>query len=93
MDHLRAATFLVGDGAFPSNKDQGYFTRRLMRKAIRYAFKLGISEHVCESVAESIITSYAMSYPYLREKRDEIITAMADEETKFNPSFNESNIP
>jgi alanyl-tRNA synthetase len=37
MDHLRVAVFLISDGASPSNKDQGYFTRRMLRRAIRFA--------------------------------------------------------
>ena len=37
MDHLRVVTFLIGDGAVPSNKDQGYFTRRMLRRAVRFA--------------------------------------------------------
>lgn len=42
MDHLRVVTFLIADGALPSNKDQGYFTRRMLRRAIRFARDLGI---------------------------------------------------
>jgi alanyl-tRNA synthetase len=46
-DHLRAATFLAVDGCVPSNKQQGYVMRRLMRRAILKAFNLGIEQNFC----------------------------------------------
>jgi alanyl-tRNA synthetase len=54
-DHLRAGVFLAVDGVTPSNKQQGYVLRRLLRRAIRYAFELGIEQDLCEKVAPIII--------------------------------------
>ncbi len=55
MDHLRVATFLTADGAPPSNKDQGYFTRRVLRRAIRFAGVLGVQENFCARIAEAVV--------------------------------------
>src|SRR5581483_7120360 len=49
-DHLRAATFLAVDGVTPSNKEQGYVMRRLVRRAIRFAFELGVEQNFLEQV-------------------------------------------
>ena len=53
-DHLRAATFLAVDGCVPSNKEQGYVMRRLLRRAIRYSFDLGIEQNFLEEVVPVI---------------------------------------
>lgn len=83
LDHLRAATFVIADGAFPSNKDQGYFTRRLIRRAVRYAHSLGVKENFAGKIAAGIVTVYADAYPYLKEKEAAIIAELDKEETKF----------
>lgn len=83
LDHLRAATMLIGDGIFPSNKDQGYFVRRLIRRAIRFSHKLGIKDNFCGTVAEAVISQYADAYPNLNEKREFILTELGKEEQKF----------
>ncbi len=87
MDHLRAATFLIADGAGPSNKDQGYYTRRLMRRAIRYAHHLGLRSSFCADVASAIVTEYAPSFPYLGSKLEEIKLVMSNEEEKFGKTL------
>jgi alanyl-tRNA synthetase len=84
LDHLRAATFLIADGALPSNKDQGYFTRRLIRRAVRFAHNIGINESFCGDVAKEVISVYADSYPRLKEKEQDIIKEFLNEEDKFN---------
>jgi alanyl-tRNA synthetase len=83
MDHLRAVTFLIGDDVLPSNKDQGYFTRRLLRRAIRFADTLGITQQSCTTLCAKVIESYASAYPALQEKRDAILSEVDKEEAKF----------
>ncbi len=82
LDHIRAATFLIGDGILPSNKDQGYFVRRLIRRAVRFARRLGAGA-VVRAAAEGYIDSYADQYPELQEKREMILAAIETEEGKF----------
>ncbi len=87
FDHLRAATFLIGDGVFPSNKDQGYFVRRLIRRAIRFSHKLGIKDAFCSPVAEAVISQYQEAYPNLLEKKDYILGEFTKEESKFRKTL------
>ncbi|MCK4635869.1 MAG: alanine--tRNA ligase [Candidatus Moranbacteria bacterium] len=83
MDHLRGATFLIGDGAIPSNKDQGYFTRRLIRRAVRFAHGLGVEKNFTKKIAEVVIGDYSEQYKNLVEKRDFILEEIDKEEKKF----------
>lgn len=87
LDHLRAATFLISDGATPSNKDQGYFTRRLIRRAIRFAHKLGIEGNFCGEIISSYIQVYQDAYPELQEKQELILEAVLTEEAKFQKTL------
>lgn len=87
LDHIRAATFLIGDGVFPGKKDQGYFVRRLLRRAIRYAGKLNITEPFAFELSQSVIIAHADAYPEL-EKQHEIITSeIRKEEEKFRKTL------
>ena len=83
LDHIRAATFLIGDGVLPGNKDQGYFVRRLIRRAVRFAKKLGAAQAIVRTVAETYIAQYGNAYPILAEKREDILKALETEEGKF----------
>lgn len=83
LDHIRAATLLIGDGVLPGNKDQGYFVRRLLRRAVRFARKLGAAQAIVRSVSEAYIDMYKEAYPNLDEKRELILSAIEAEETKF----------
>jgi alanyl-tRNA synthetase len=87
LDHIRAAAFLIADGAVPSNKDQGYFTRRLIRRSIRFAHKLGIAENFCADIAERVIAMYAEPYPDLAAKKPLILSECTEEEEKFRKSL------
>ncbi len=83
LDHLRATTFLISDEAIPSNKDQGYFTRRLIRRAVRYAHTLGITQNFCAEVASGFLETYAEHYPELRVHQERIYSELNKEEEKF----------
>lgn len=83
MDHMRASTHLIGDGAPPSNRDQGYFTRRMIRRTIRFAGTLGITEEFCARAAGAIIDTYGAGYPTLAEKRAVIQETIDIEEKQF----------
>lgn len=82
-DHLRAVTFLIGDGAMPSNTDQGYIVRRLLRRSVRLADRLGMPAGSLAEIAGGIIEQYRIPYPVLGEKSEQIVAAVAAEEEKF----------
>jgi alanyl-tRNA synthetase len=87
MDHLRAATFLIGDNAKPSNKDQGYFTRRLIRRSIRFAHRLGIVGNFCAEIARVVINEYKEAYPNLVADTEMIVQEMEREEEQFRKTL------
>jgi alanyl-tRNA synthetase len=87
LDHLRAVTFLIGDGVYPSNKDQGYFARRLLRRAVRYGNQLGIEDIVASPVADAFIDTYEEAYPNLSTSREKIIEILDAEEKKFRKAL------
>lgn len=77
LDHLRASVFLIEAGAVPSNKDQGYFTRRLIRRAIRFGRDLGINQNFCQQIAKN----------YIEDMEDNILSELDKEETKFRATL------
>lgn len=86
LDHIRAATFLIADGAVPSNVEAGYITRRLMRRAIRVAKKLGIENAFTHELG-AIYIAEADAYPNLGEHKAAIIDALQKEEEAFNKTL------
>lgn len=86
-DHLRAATFLAVDGVVPSNKEQGYVMRRLMRRAIRFAFDLGIDQNFMQELVPVIADLYHNDYPEVAENREKVIEVLAKEEKVFRQTL------
>ena len=86
-DHLRAATFLAVDGCVPSNKQQGYVMRRLLRRAIRYSFDLGIEQNFLQEIVPVVADLYHDDFPEVREKRDEVIAVLVKEEKVFRQTL------
>ena len=86
-DHLRAAVFLAVDGCVPSNKEQGYVMRRLLRRAIRYSFDLGIEQNFLEEVVPVIADLYEADFPEVKENREQIISVLVKEEKAFRQTL------
>ena len=86
-DHLRAAVFLAVDGCVPSNKEQGYVMRRLLRRAIRYSFDLGIEQNFLEEVVPVIADLYEADFPEVKENRKQIIAVLVKEEKAFRQTL------
>ncbi len=86
-DHIRGAVFMIGDGIMPSNTEQGYFVRRLLRRAVRYADVLGVPQGELAHLAESVIATYEDHYQNLRREHDTIVNAIKAEEEQFRKTL------
>lgn len=84
-DHMRTATFIIGDdrGVTPSNVDQGYVLRRLIRRAVRHGMKLGMPEGFTGQIAQVIIDQYKSVYPELERNSAHILEQLKLEEERF----------
>ncbi len=87
-DHLRTAVFILADpaGIKPSNTDQGYILRRLIRRAIRHAKKLNIDINSDweERIASKIMDLYESYYSELKDNREIVLEGLKNEKVKFN---------
>jgi alanyl-tRNA synthetase len=86
-DHVKAATFLIGDGVLPSNTDRGYFVRRLLRRAIRYANQLDIRDAALSTLVDAALEPYREAYPETYGARATIKREIDAEETKFRKTL------
>ena len=88
-DHVRCATFMMGDekGITPSNVDQGYVLRRLIRRAVRYSLRLGIPELSLQKIAAVVIDQYKDAYPELAANQIKIINELNLEEERFQKTI------
>lgn len=88
-DHVRTATFLLGDpvGVVPSNVDQGYVLRRLIRRAVRMANSLGMAKGSIAEIAKVYVQVYKDAYPELTQNADKIVEELNKEEEKFSKTL------
>ena len=84
-DHMRTSTFILGDprGVSPSNVDQGYILRRLIRRAVRYGMGLGLGAGFTCEIAKVIIDQYSDVYPELTENSAFVLEQLKLEEDRF----------
>lgn len=91
LDHVRAAAFLVNDGAEPTNNDAGYVTRRLLRRAIRAGGKIGIQGNFVGELAEVYIDE-ATSYEDLIVNKRKVIEIINKEENLFHKTLKQGEV-
>lgn len=92
-DHMRTATFIMGDdrGVSPSNVDQGYVLRRLIRRAVRYGMGIGMPEGFTGEVAKVIIEQYKNVYPELKRNEAFVLEQLSLEESRFARTLKQGN--
>ncbi len=82
-DHARAVTFLICDGALPSNEGRGYVLRRIMRRAARHAKMLGCAEPMLFNMVDAVREVMGDAYPELQEREEYIKKVVLAEEQRF----------
>ncbi|MDE2571966.1 MAG: alanine--tRNA ligase, partial [bacterium] len=83
-DHIRAITFLIADGVYPSNTDRGYVLRFLTRRAIRNGRLLGFPDGFLTELVPAVVTSLEDGYAELPEAQPRVMAALAQEEQQFD---------
>ncbi len=89
LDHIRTATFMLGDtkGIVPSNTDQGYILRRIIRRAVRFGRNLNLPQGSLKEVSETFVNKYKEIYPELVKNSAKIYEELEKEETKFSKTL------
>jgi len=82
-DHVRAATFVIGEGVRPSNTKQGYVIRRVLRRAIGALYLLGIREPLLYRLAGHVTEQMRHVYPELEDRREQVALMIKGEEERF----------
>ena len=83
-DHIRAMTFLIGDGVVPSNEWRGYVLRKIMRRAMRHGKHLGMTGPFLHRLVEVLATEMGDAFPELRTNRETIERTILAEENRFD---------
>lgn len=86
-DHIRAITFLIGDGVYPANEGRGYVLRRLIRRAHRYGHKLSLYHPFLPELAFVVIEIMGHHYPELKDRKKLIAQVVLQEERKFEETL------
>ena len=83
-DHVRATTFLIGDGVIPSNEWRGYVLRKIMRRAMRHGKRLGLREPFLHRLVDVVVAEMGQAYPDLPGSRDAVVNVVKGEEERFD---------
>jgi len=82
-DHLRCLAFAIADGAQPSNVDQGYVLRKVLRRAVRYGRSLGIERPFLADILPELVSKMGSDYPELGKGQERIAEILISEEEGF----------
>ncbi len=82
-DHIRACSFLIADGVFPSNEGRGYVLRRIIRRAVRHGYQLGVKDLFFYKIVDTLIQEMGKAYPILVEQKDFVKKILKQEEEQF----------
>jgi alanyl-tRNA synthetase len=82
-DHLRAMTFLIGDGVLPGNEGRGYVLRKIMRRAMLHGTKLGMKEPFLSALTGAVVDRMKGAYPELAVQAPSIARVVQVEEERF----------
>lgn len=86
-DHIRSASFLIADGALPSNEGRGYVLRRILRRAIRFAQKVSGGKSFLPEISKTLIANMQTVYPELQQRSQNILMNIKDEEDRFSSTL------
>ena len=88
-DHIRAAVMIIGDqhGVGPSNTDQGYVVRKLIRRAVRFANQINCTDNLATNIASIFVDHFSEVYGEIKTNKDKIITEILEEENKFKKTL------
>lgn len=87
-DHTRSAVMFALDGIYPGNKDQAYFSRRMIRRAIRYAKMINLDKPFLVDLVPIVVEIYRQPYPEIKQEAEQIKSELAKEEAKFRKTLN-----
>jgi len=86
-DHIRAVNFLIADNILPGKEDRGYILRRLLRRSIILGKLLEIPKNFLIPLSQLVINQYSLLYPELKQKENDILIVVQNEEEKFSKTL------
>ncbi len=89
-DHLRATTFLIGDGVIPGNEGRGYVLRKIMRRALRHGKRLGIEGPFLSELTQVVVERMAPAYPDLHNHAASVARVVQVEEERFGTTIKQA---